>query len=88
MEDLGPIQDTGALPTRSHARGEMRPLQVHVSPAHAGRVQVGTGTDPRRRNMRRIHSSPRYPGLIPIATTRDQSLTSVKHEDCGLRPDV
>ena len=38
--------------------------------------------------MRRIHSSRRYPGLIPIATTRDQSLTSVKHEDRGQRPDV
>jgi hypothetical protein len=58
-EDLGPIQDTGALPTRSNARGEVRPLHVHVSPAQAGRVQVGAGTDPRRRNMRRIHWSPR-----------------------------
>jgi hypothetical protein len=58
-EDLGPIEDSGQLPTRSHARGEVRALQVHVSPARAGWVQVGSGTDPRLRNLRPLHSTPR-----------------------------
>jgi hypothetical protein len=38
-------------------RGELQTLQVHVSSARAGRVPVRTGTDPRHRNMRPIHSS-------------------------------
>jgi hypothetical protein len=58
-EDLGPIQDSGELRTRSHTRREVRPLQVHVSPARSGRMQVGPGADPRHRNLRPLHSSQR-----------------------------
>ena len=58
-EDLGPIQDSGELRTRSHTRREVRPLQVHVSPARSGRIQVGPGADPRHRNLRPLHSSQR-----------------------------
>ena len=56
-EGLGPFQDRGALPTRSHARGAVRPVQIHVSPARPGRVQVDSGTDPKLRHLPRVHSS-------------------------------
>jgi hypothetical protein len=59
-EDLGLFEERSALPTRSHAGCTVRPLQVHASPARPGRVQVGSGTDPRFRHLRRVHSSRRY----------------------------
>ena len=57
-EDLGPLEEKSALPTRSHARCTVRPLQVHVSAARARRVQVGAGIDSRLRHLRRVHCSP------------------------------
>jgi hypothetical protein len=62
-EDLGSFEERSALPTRFHAGWAVRPLQVHVSAARVGWVQVGSGTDPRLRHLRRVHSPPNYPRL-------------------------
>jgi len=56
--DLGHFEEQSELPTCSHARRALRPLQVHVSAARRGRMQVGSRSDPGVRHLRRVHSSP------------------------------
>ena len=64
-EDLGPFEEPSALPTCFHTRGAVRPLQVHVPPAKPGWMQIGAGTDPKLRHLRRVHSS-RYYGRLTL----------------------
>src|SRR5919109_432404 len=57
-EDLGPFEETSALPSRSYLRGALRPLQVHVSAIGARRLSLGQGADPRLGHLRPVDASP------------------------------
>ena len=56
-------------------------MQVHVSPARSGRMQVGPGADPRHRNLRPLHSSPRPPRRLVSIGTHGRSQIESRNRD-------
>jgi hypothetical protein len=64
--DLEPIQTQRELPPRAHARYPLRPLQVHVPAARAGRMPDRQRRDPWIRYLRRVHHSPHRRNLTSV----------------------
>src|SRR2546426_6101713 len=65
---MGSVEEEGELPARARARGALRSLRVHVPTAGAWRLQVGQGTDPGVRHLRRVHPSAQLRGLKDVET--------------------
>jgi hypothetical protein len=55
---MGSLEEGGELPSRTHGRGPLRPLQVHVSATGARRLSFSPGTDSRLGHLRPFHTSP------------------------------
>ena len=88
---MGSFEEEGELQARARARGAVRSLHVHVPTARAWRLQVGQGTDPGVRYLRRVHSAASPRGLRRRArrrieaVKRSRQLTRSSIRDSGLR---